>query len=192
MKKIIVIAIILILIGGGVLILIKKNKPAVEQPGTPSPSQQEKGSAVNNTPATKSEEETVDPYVSLKAELTLKARFFLEHYFTYSIDSGYENLRELLSMMSGKMRAEAEAKITRGVKADLPPEILAQGGFYGITTKVLSLNLETFSPETIVIFSGSLQQQEAKSGITNILYKNAQINFVNEGGTWKVDSVEIK
>jgi len=191
MRKVIIIVIILVLVGGGIFFLMKKGKLGVGQPGT-STSSQEKESSVNITPTTKPEEEAADPYVSLKADLNLKARFFLEHYFTYSIDSGYENLRELLSMMSGKMRQEAEAKITRGVKADLPPEILAQGGFYGITTKVLSLNLETFSPETIVSFSGGLQQQEAKSGITNILYKNAQINFVNEGGTWKVDSVEIK
>ena len=191
MRKVIIIVIILILIGGGIFFLTKKGQTPVDRSNNSTPTQQETGLSANNTSAAQPEE-AIDPYVSLKAELTFKARFFLEHYFSYSSDSGYENLRELLPMMSGRMRAEAETKITRGVKADLPPEILARGGFYGITTKVLSLSLGTFSPETIVSFFGGLQQQETKNGITNILYKNAQINFFNEGGTWKVDSVELK
>jgi len=83
--------------------------------------------------------------------------------------------------MSQNLKKKAEDLISKGLDVK---------EFYGLTTKVISIELVEFEEEKIS-FSAQVQQQETKGEVTNILYKTAEIIFIKEAGEWKVNEISI-
>ena len=178
MKKIIIIIVILVvLIGAGIFLLTRRGPVLV--PETPfGEKETAPGKIGEEVPALPA---PVDPVAQLKSRLTLEARSFISRWASYSRDSGYANLKELLPKMSQNLKKKAEDLISKGLDVK---------EFYGLTTKVISIDLDESTDEK-VSFSAQVQQQETKGGATNILYKRAEIIFIKEAGEWKVNEISI-
>ena len=182
MKKniiaIVIIIIIFVLVVGAVIVLSQKSKSDPGLLTTDKESADEKA-----IPKTK-EEEKPDPLIVLKSQLSLQARSFIEHYGTYSSDSGYSNLKALLSQMSTRFTQKTLSKIAQGMDKEQ--------GFFSLTTRVTSLSLKEFDPETKIIFSIQVQEQEIKPEQTNLNQKIIEITFIKENDQWKVDEISYK
>ncbi|MGC9048741.1 MAG: hypothetical protein ACP5IX_00760 [Patescibacteria group bacterium] len=183
MRKLIVIIIILIVIGGIVYYLSLKGKPA-PLPETPIVPAKEGVTGV--TPVTSPVTiPTVDPITKLKNDLTIQARVFIERYGTWSNQSNFENFEDLMPFMTDKLKAETQALISEYQKIE-------KSSYYGLTTNIVSLNLENFIVDEKAEFSASVQQQETKNGQVNILYKTVKLTFVKEGTKWLGDEIVMK
>jgi len=179
-KKNIFIAIIVILLFVVGIILMFSNKKDVsiepKESSIPDISQKENQE--------QEEEKVADPLVVLQKQLENRARFFIERYNTYSSDNNQENLRSLLPQVSNKLAKEMEYRLTK--------EIDQNDIFFGIQTKVLSLDLSDFIDSEKAIFNGQIQEQETRREIIEIHYKTVILKFIYENAEWKVDDIEIK
>ncbi len=183
MKKIIIVIVILVLIGGGILFLTRQAKPSLEGGNGQKSTEIDQGTKAETTEPTESEP-VIDPLVSLKSRLGPQARSFIERYGSYSSDSNWENLKGLLGMMSQKLRVATQAQIAQ--------DLIGEKGFYGLTTKVISMELKDFDLENLAKFLASVQQRETKGNLTNSLFKTVELIFIKEGGEWRVDEISFK
>ena len=124
----------------------------------------------------------VDQNVLLKSRLKSEAKFFIGQWGSYSSDSDYINLKSLLPKMSDNLKKIAQEKINQGLETK---------GFYSLMTKVIAINLDNFT-ETKISFRAKVQQQEIKDKKTSVFYKDVQLVFIEQGDSWKVDSLEFK
>lgn len=180
-RNIIIIAIaVIVLVGGTILFLSQKGKP-VSESASPVAGRE----ADSETESLKSDQTTtVDPLIILRSQLTLRARSFVERYGTYSSDSGYSNLKELLPQMSEKLAEEVLTRINQGLEQEQ--------GFFALATKVLSLNIKEIDPESKAVFFMQVQEQQMKPGQTDILYKSIELTSIKDGNEWKVDKINYK
>lgn len=132
----------------------------------------------------KKTETPVDPTTMIRAQLMIQARAFIERYGTYSLDSGFQNLRELLPLMSEKLAAETSMKIAQGLDR--------QQDFFSFVVKVGSLGITEFIPDVRVVFIAQVQEQEMRPGQTNVLQKTVELTFVKQGEEWRVDEIKIR
>ncbi|MFA5175543.1 MAG: hypothetical protein WC430_03975 [Patescibacteria group bacterium] len=185
MKKIILIIVILVIIGGITWFLIsKKSQPVSENKNVINQSVNQENTADQNQIKTEKPAPTAEDL--LKTDLTNQARSFIERYGSYSTDSDYENLKELLPTMAQPLKTETESRIQKGVKKDM-----AVNDFLGLTTRVISINLDKFTPNSEAIFSAEIQEQAAHPGQTDISYKTAKLTLVKSADEWKVGEIEI-
>jgi len=186
MRKLIIIIVILILIGGITWFFIsKKSQPTSENKNILNQLVNQENTADQNQTTTEIPAPIAED--SLKIDLTNQARSFIERYGSYSTDSNYENLQELLPKMAQPLKTETELRIKKGVKNDM-----AVGNFLGLTTKVISINLDKFTPDSEAIFSAEIQEQAAHPGQTDISYKTVKLTFVKSADEWKAGEIIIK
>ncbi len=112
------------------------------------------------------------------------AKSFTERYGSFSNQNDYENLLDLKIYMTNKMQKEVDEFIEAN-KAEEGEE----QAYYGITTKVLTLNklsLEDDKGE----YNVSCQRKEAKGleGGSRTYTESAKIEFKKVDGQWKVHS----
>ncbi len=152
---------------------------------------QEPASNVNENINAKPEQAVTTPQISeeekLKAQLTKMAASFSERYGSYSNQSDYENLEDLLPFMSSSLKLKTENFIR---------EKRASGGdaaiYYGITTKALKSEATEFLPETgTAKFKISTQRQETVGASVNarVFYQEVEMTLIKESGIWKVNEV---
>ena len=145
-------------------------------------------SSETNTNSTTSNVNTnFTPTGSTGAETFLKpiARNFTERYGSYSNHGDYENITKLEVYMSTTMKKWAE-KYVAEEKANSNPD----DEYYGITTKALSVTVDSMDEENgTAQFAVSTQRNEAKaSEEANIIYQDMKIEFVMESNDWKVNN----
>lgn len=172
---IIIIVVVVLVVAGVVFFLLSKDKLAQEPTD---------GDQVKEVAEPGLGDEATESFIDLKSQLSLKARTIIERYGTYSSDSGYQNLTELLDFMSEKLMAETSVKIEQGLEK--------REGFYSIVTKVGSMELIKFDPDSVVIFTASVQEQSMFPGETSVLNKTVNLVFLKQGQDWKVDSISFK
>lgn len=180
---IIIIVAVILIIGGIIFFLSQKGGPVSETEPLTNEEVSDKAGPPEPEQAT-----LVDPGIALKSQLTLQARSFIERYGSYSSDSGYSNLKELLSQMSEKFAAETSARIEEGPSSAEATE----GEFFALVTKVMSLELKEFIPESRALFSIQVQEQNMMPGQTDLLYKTVALTFIKEGNEWKVDEIKTR
>jgi len=186
MKKIFIIIIILILIGGIFYFLIWRARLGTKP--SSSISSQETVAPPPSSPETEMDSATliVEPLEILKQELTIRARTFIERYGSYSSDTDFANLQDLLPLMSNRLANETKNYLTT---EKTEPKTRK---FYGLTTRVLSIEIKNIVPDVSANFSAFCQQQETKDKTTITFYKAAQLKMIFENNDWKVDSIEIQ
>lgn len=134
-------------------------------------------------PQQKNQQPTKAPQ-GAEAQLLVMVRPFVERFGSYSNQSEYENLQELLSFMTPRMRAWAEGKI-RERQAGETPSL-----YKGVTTKalahkVISLNEQVGQAEFLV----STQRRESVGSVGNskVFTQDVIIKLVKEDSVWLVD-----
>ncbi|GAI06093.1 unnamed protein product [marine sediment metagenome] len=179
-KNIIIIIVAIILVGGGVVLFLFNQEREGFISEEPVNGQEE----IDDDDVMPDEGEQIDPLAAEKSQLIIQARAFIERYGSYSLDSGYQNLQELLDQMSKKLTAEVLIKIEQGMEPGQD--------FFAFVTKIGSIELEEFIPGSQAIFTARVQQQEMRPGETNISYYTVDLSIIKEDGQWVVDEIEFK
>ncbi len=125
----------------------------------------------------------------LQAQLTKIASAFAERFGSYSNQSNYENLKDLMPFMATNFKRWTEDKIASANFANKPVI------YYGITTKVLKINLIDFSKEKgTAVFIISTQRNEVVGSDENskVLYSDMNLQMIEQNGVWKVSQAVWK
>ncbi|OQX71458.1 hypothetical protein B6D52_01460 [Candidatus Parcubacteria bacterium 4484_255] len=181
----IAIIIILLLVATAILTLLNKGNVKIElRKENPISSISQQTKKEGNILVKQEEKKVADSLVVSQERLKSKARFFIERYNTYSSDNNQENLRSLLPHVSDGLAKKIEARLTEKIKQN--------DSFFSLQTKVLSLSLLDFIDNKKAIFTGQVQEQEAKEGATEVHYKPVILEFIYEGQEWKVNSIKTE
>lgn len=131
---------------------------------------------------------TVSEEDKLKAQLTKMASAFAERFGSYSNQSDFENLEDLMTFMSRSLKSWAENVIHSGRDQINQPTI-----YYGITTKALKTKVAEFLPASgRAKFQVSTQRHEVVGSSANakVYYQDIELEMIKEAGVWKVDRAE--
>jgi len=123
----------------------------------------------------------------LQAQLIKMSSAFVERYGSFSNQSDFENLEDLLQFMSKNLEFKTQRFINdkrfEGVDSNI---------YYGMTTKVLNNKSVDFSSgRSKAFFKFSTQRQEVvgSSINANVFYQDVEIELIKEAGVWKIDKI---
>jgi len=137
-----------------------------------------------NTPSQTNTEvtETNVDVETVKRDSTLQslAITFAERYGSYSTESSFANLYDVMDLMTASLRSETEKFVATAKNS---PD------YYGVTTMVLSVKLIT-EDETSASLEVSTQRDESVGSPQNseIKYQKLLLSCLKENGIWKVSS----
>lgn len=113
------------------------------------------------------------------------ARIFVERYGSFSNHNNYENIRNVLTLMTPEFQKRSEKQME-----NKPSAVTEE--YYGITTKVLSVNVTTIT-DTDATISLSTQRVESKGKNTpNIFTQEVVVNMEKSNGNWRVADMTWK
>ena len=125
-----------------------------------------------------------------KSDVEKIARFFTEFFGSFSTDSNYSNVTGLKIYMTQSMQKWAD-----GFVADAKKNKKDTAGYFGVTTKAVSVKTDSFSEEQgKAEVTVSCQRREATGTSTNarIYYQDMTVSFLKEKGVWKVNEARWK
>lgn len=133
------------------------------------------------------EKPTVSEEDKTKAQLVKLVAAFVERYGSYSNQSDYENLEDLMRIMSDDLKNWAENFVADKRAAGIDETV-----YYGITTKVLKVDIVAY--EDVLgraTFKASTQKREVVGSTVNakVYYKDVNVEMIKEGGIWKVNTI---
>jgi hypothetical protein len=111
------------------------------------------------------------------------AELFAERYGSYSNQGDFQNLRDLLPVMTAKYRAATEAYLSTATSDPNAP-------YDGVTSVKISTDVRSYdgSAGTAVI-AVTLQQQKASGGTQSApSYRSLKMTLQKVGKDWRVDS----
>lgn len=115
------------------------------------------------------------------------ASLFAERYGSFSTESNFQNLRDVMPLMTANFAAETERQIATTTLGD---------DFYGVTTRVQSfVNVQQNEELGTAVVTMETQREEAKGSTQNISvrYQEITVSFVqDDSGAWKVSGAEWK
>lgn len=112
------------------------------------------------------------------------ARFFIERIGSYSNQSDFQNVDDVKPLMTARVQTWAEGLKKQGT---------AGGGYRGVTTKALSLEVIDWKSKQSAVMRVSTQRQEQQDGAADrVYYQDAEVNLVYQGDGWLVDGVYWK
>lgn len=105
---------------------------------------------------------------------------FVERYGSYSTESDFANLYDVMDLMTASFRDETQ---------DFIATARASLSYYGVTTRVLSVK-EIVSGETSASLEVATQREESKDSPQNseVKYQTLVLTCLKEDGVWKVSS----
>lgn len=178
-KKLIVIIVAIALVLSALAIWwLTRPKPAVTTPGGTEAEVSVPGSEFGQSPIP-----TAEPASEQQvAQTSLKnsALRFVEIYGSYSTDAAYVNLKSLDSVITPNLKQSIEASITANTPAQ---------GFYGVTTRALSAQVESETSErAVVLVSTQREELFSREGQPQLRYQDIRLVLLNQDNVWLVDS----
>lgn len=116
------------------------------------------------------------------AGATTVAKMFVERYGSYSNEAEFQNLRDVLPLMTDTF-AEKTRVFIEGAEV---PET-----FYGVTTRVLIVQVERMDEAAgKATFKINTQQERSEGSAQNVSvnYQEIRVELNREAGVWKVSS----
>lgn len=108
------------------------------------------------------------------------AELFAERYGSYSNQGNYQNLRDLLPVMTAAFRARTEATLAAAAPAS--------GTFEGVTSVKVSTDVRSADEDSAVV-AVTLQQEKTSGGAApTVGYRTLRMELVREGESWRVDA----
>jgi len=179
--------IILVLLFGLVLLIVlllvrllykPKAAPVKSEPVTQT--QQAEPTNMLSQEAQKKEQEAR----SATADVLSLAKQFVARFGSYSNESTFENIRDLLPLMSESYAQKTEADLASKVA---PKE------YYGVTTRVITAKTTASSADKATVLLNTQRQESVGSPQNSqVKYQEIQVGFVKEAGVWKIDSATWK
>lgn len=112
------------------------------------------------------------------------ARLFVERYGSFSKNNNYENVKNLLALMTNRFRTESE-KIIAASGAPKPDD-----EFYGISTRVLSVAMEEYVEGEKAVVKLQTARSETKGNNDPVSFtQDVHLTLLDVEEIWKVDSV---
>lgn len=119
------------------------------------------------------------------AGATIVARLFVERLGSYSSEANYANIDDVLPMTTATLRAQLQGE---AVAARSRP---ASGGFYGVSTRVISMTSVSSSPEQEVVRITTQREESLGSPAdTALRYQDITVTLVQESDVWKVSNYQ--
>lgn len=180
-NTIIILSVILLLIFLWLLsLLIPKSKSNVEVPVQKTPEAQTPAPSPFTTEQLQKEKE-----IRMQASgVTTTAKLFVERYGSYSNEANFQNIRDVIPLMSTKFGAATTADLaTKKVPV----------GYYGVTTRVITVKVVSQDERAgMAVIDMSTQRVEENGSAQNpsTKYQDAELTLVKESGVWLVDSVK--
>lgn len=122
-----------------------------------------------------------EPLDTVELSVETVAKSFAERYGSYSSQSNFQNLRDLMPLMTSSFQVETENLIATLEVEDM---------YHGITTRVLSVDVTLSEDETIATCDVQTQREEAWASPLNaeVTYQVLALLLVKDAGEWKVDN----
>lgn len=129
-------------------------------------------------------EEPLPPKDPDKLAAETLARYFVERVGSYSNQSNFQNLTDMLAFMTPRMSAWADT---------LKKQAAPGGAYRGTTTKALTVTITDWKPGTSANIAVGTQRQEMQDdGGDRLYYQDAEIMMIFKDGNWFVDSLVWK
>lgn len=179
-NTIVILSILLLLIFLWLLsFLIPKSKPKTEVPAS-----QTSASTPSQTPFTTQQLEQEKVVRTQASGMTTTAKLFAERYGSYSNEANFQNIRDVIPLMSAKFgAATTTALATKKVPI----------GFYGITTRVITVKVVSQDEKkgtAVIDMSTQRVEENGSAQNTTTKYQDIELSFVKESGVWVVDSAK--
>ncbi len=182
-RAIIIVALAVLLIGvivAAVLLVrraVPKPAPApVAEENAPTPEQEAAAAVIQNPLA---------PAINAPTERTAVAQMgelFAERFGSYSNQGDYQNVRDLLPVMTVRYRKATEASLAATKSA--PTQT-----FEGVSSQKVSTDVRAYSVSEGTAVVAVTLQQEKRSGTTTIVgYRTLRMELKKEGDDWRVDA----
>lgn len=181
---IIVLAVLLIFVIIAAIVLIRNAASTTDtRPGTsdslaPTPEQEAAIAAIQNPlilePETISEGRVAATHI---------AELFAQRYGSYSNQGDYQNLRDLLPVMTASYRAETETFLATAATP-------VGQAFEGVTSLKLSTQVRSYDEKTgTAVVAVTLQQEKTSGKTTMVGYRTLRLELERVGEDWRVDAV---
>ncbi|EKD32794.1 MAG: hypothetical protein ACD_76C00145G0002 [uncultured bacterium] len=150
---------------------------------------QEPNQVQDQEPATTQEEEKPTLVLPIKTDsfeqngasaVVALAKTFSERFGSFSTESEFQNIRDVIPLATAGYSAELESMLTLSVTS---------GEYYGVSTRVISTDVISLNDAAgTASVSVNTQRQEAKVSVQNtrVYYQTIELDFVKESGVWKV------
>ncbi|PIT90032.1 hypothetical protein COU23_00740 [Candidatus Kuenenbacteria bacterium CG10_big_fil_rev_8_21_14_0_10_36_11] len=194
-RKIYIILIILLLIALGLLGVFwylsnNANKNNIVAPIDNNALIAEENKIATKTPVIIPENKNTLPPVSYeekeKAQLQQLVSAFVERYGSYSNQTDFENLTDLMPFMSQSLKRWAENLIdSKRVNSN------SQAPYYGVTTKVLKTEIIEFTDELVKIKVATQKSEMFGTDYNSkVSYEDLTVSLIKEEGVWKVNEIK--
>lgn len=180
------IAIIILLALGFLVWWMLRDKTPEEMPREDEKTQTLPNTTTNNRPTTTVDPEDVPKVQEVSAGTV--ARTFVERIGSYSSESNYQNVDDVLGVVTTSLAAELEADAERA--REQSPN---NGGYYGISTSYIGAKtVEESETEITLLVQTQREESFGSPGNSEVRYQEMEITLVQEEGQWKVNSYTWK
>jgi len=116
------------------------------------------------------------------ATVNSASKLFVERYGSYSNEANYQNVTDVLPLMSKSFAAQTRSELAGKT---------APQGFFGVTTRVIAVDVisqDEASGTAEVLVSTQRVEEQGSAQNTFTLYQDMKLLLVKESGEWKIDS----
>ena len=183
--RIFIIASILVFLVLGISIfLVVRNKNADTGAPENNPTETNNGQTGNQTPIGAQilaglPVKVASPLELEKNGVTQLAKVFVERYGTYSTDNDFQNIKDVETLVTKSLWTKISASINAKTTTQ---------NFVGVTTKVISIDLMSWSDAKAVVALKTTRIEE-KNGQMTTRYQNATVEMIKAGSLWLVDKL---
>lgn len=183
----IIVSILVLLILGISVFLVVRNKNKTVEPQTIIPTNNtvttSNGQNSNGTQVPESlPAKVVSPLEAEKNGAQQLAKVFVERYGTYSSDNNFQNIKEAQTLVTESMWSKISAPISAKITTS------ANQNFTGMTTKVISMDLTSWSDSKATVELKTSRTEE-KNRVVTTRYQNATVEMVKLNGVWLVNKL---
>ena len=117
-----------------------------------------------------------------RAEIERTTRLFVERFGSYSNYSGFENISSILSLMTPSMQNYANGL------ADTDDRGSSSSEYYGVTTRLLGLNIDIFIENDVALVDIIVQEQiqQGLQGEIELLNREGRVELLYQNQKWLV------
>jgi len=187
-----IIVISLLLIVGIVYFFFFYRFQAPDETALNQPSSEETPTAATTGTAVTPTSQTSQPAVRVRKEemgqedLKRMAGSFAERFGSYSNQSDFSNVEDLMIFMTAEMKAWAGGFVNDSARKTGDLSI-----YYGISTKAVTEEVKKYDKDAgqaEILVKNQRREAAGKMSNASAFYQDIIIRFVKEGGAWKVDA----
>jgi len=138
----------------------------------------------NTQPVDQTPTQVVGVVTNVNANLKNVATLFTERYGSYSTDANFENLKSVESLSTPELVSSLKKLIKDG-------EGKPVAGFYGVTTKVVTVDVLSQNSSTAEVEVATQRQESfSREGEVKITYQALKLSLDKQGNNWLVSSAD--